>query len=55
MNQIYNQMPAPLSGMRAGVDTAVDEVVMRALAKNRDDRYPSWDAFAQAQIGRAHV
>ena len=51
MNQIYNQMPAPLSGMRAGVDTAVGEVVMRALAKNRDDRYPSWDAFAQALSG----
>lgn len=48
MNQIYNQAPAPLSGMRSGVDSAVDEVVLRALAKNPADRYADWDAFAQA-------
>ena len=51
MNQIYNQAPAPLGGMRAGVNEAVDEVVLKALAKNPDDRYPNWDAFAQALSG----
>ena len=51
MNQIYNVMPAPLSGLRAGVDQAVDAVVLRALAKDPNDRYPNWDAFAQALSG----
>lgn len=51
MNQIYHQMPPSLTGMRAGVNEAVDQVVMKALAKNRDDRYPNWDAFAQALSG----
>ncbi|MEK8087867.1 serine/threonine-protein kinase [Aquabacterium sp. A3] len=51
MNQIYNQPPAPLSGMRAGVNSAVDEVIQKALAKKPDDRYPNWDAFAQALSG----
>ena len=48
MNQIYNQEPAPLSGLRSGVDEAVSQVVLRALAKNPADRYPDWDSFAQA-------
>ena len=51
MNQIYNVMPTPLSGLRAGVDQAVDEVVLKALAKDPKDRYPHWDAFAQALSG----
>lgn len=48
MNQIYNQEPAALTTMRSGVDTAVDEVIRRALAKSPEDRYPNWEAFAQA-------
>ncbi len=48
MNQIYNHTPPLLSGMRSGVSPAVDEVILRALAKKPDDRYPNWDAFAQA-------
>jgi len=48
MNLIYNQQPSLLSGMRAGVNTAVDEVILKALAKDPKDRYPHWDAFAQA-------
>ena len=51
MNQIYNVMPTALSGLRAGVDKAVDDVVLRALAKDPQDRYPNWDAFAQALSG----
>ena len=45
MNQIYNQAPTPLSGLRSGVHPAVDEVVLKALAKEPDDRFPHWDAF----------
>ena len=48
MNQIYNHTPPLLSGMRSGVSTAVDDVILRALAKKADERYPNWDAFAQA-------
>jgi serine/threonine protein kinase len=51
MNQIYNQAPVSLAGMRAGVNGAVDEVIQKALAKRPDDRYPNWDAFAQALSG----
>lgn len=51
MNQIYHQAPAPLSGMRSGVNEAVDRVVLKALAKKPDDRYANWDAFAQALSG----
>ncbi len=51
MNQIYNQMPTALSGQRSGVNSAVDEVVLKALAKDPKDRYPNWDAFAQALSG----
>lgn len=51
MNQIYNHTPQPLAGMRAGVNVAVDEVIQKALAKRPEDRYPNWDAFAQALSG----
>jgi eukaryotic-like serine/threonine-protein kinase len=48
MNQIYNQQPAPLTGLRSGLAEAVDQVIQRALAKNPTMRYASWDEFAQA-------
>jgi serine/threonine protein kinase len=48
MNQIYNQQPAPLTGLRSGLAEAVDVVIQRALAKNPTMRYGSWDEFAQA-------
>jgi len=51
MNQIYNHEPAPLSGQRSGVNAAVDQVVLKALAKDPKERYPNWDAFAQALSG----
>jgi serine/threonine protein kinase len=51
MNLIYNEPVTPLSGMRAGVDEAVDAVILKALAKAPNDRYPNWDAFAQALSG----
>ncbi len=48
MQQIYHQRPQPLAPLRAGVDPALDEVIQRAMAKHPKDRYPDWDAFAQA-------
>ena len=39
--------PAP-SSLRPGVSAALDEVVMRALGKRRDDRFPTWNDFAEA-------
>lgn len=48
MNLICTAPPAPLPGLRAGVEPAVDAVVQRALAKSPADRYPDWQSFAQA-------
>jgi eukaryotic-like serine/threonine-protein kinase len=48
MQQIYHRRPEPLGPLRAGVDTALDAVIQRALAKRPDERYPDWDGFAQA-------
>jgi serine/threonine protein kinase len=51
MNQIYNHDAAPLSGMRSGVHESVSAVILKALSKNPDERYLTWDAFAQALSG----
>jgi len=51
MNLIYNETPTPLVGLRAGVSPAFDRVIQTALAKNPVDRFPNWDAFAQALSG----
>src|SRR5574341_998581 len=48
MNLICNHVPAPLTSLRAGVSEALDAVIQRALAKRPDERYASWDDFAQA-------
>ncbi|MDH3209762.1 MAG: serine/threonine-protein kinase [Burkholderiaceae bacterium] len=48
VNQIFNQQPARPSELRDNVSPMVDEVILRALAKQRTDRYPDWDAFSQA-------
>jgi len=48
MNQIYNQEPARLTGLRSGLGEAVDGVIQRALAKNPAARFETWDDFAQA-------
>ncbi|HJW12451.1 MAG TPA: serine/threonine-protein kinase [Albitalea sp.] len=48
MNQIYNVQPAALTALRSGLAPAVDDVIQRALAKNPNARYETWDEFAQA-------
>lgn len=51
MHQIYHATPASLVGLRDGIGAALDSVIQRALAKHPQDRYPDWDAFAQALSG----
>jgi len=51
MNQVYNAMPVLPSLLRAGVGDGVDAVIVRALAKRPEDRFASWDEFAQALSG----
>lgn len=51
MNQIYSAEPALLSSLRSGVGPGVDSVILSAVAKRPDDRYASWDDFAQALSG----
>ena len=48
IDRIINQPPRPPSQLRPEVPPALDEVVMRALGKTRDERYASWDEFAEA-------
>ena len=48
MNQIYTAEPVLLSQLRSGVGPGVDGVILSAVAKRPEDRYRSWDDFAQA-------
>lgn len=51
MNQIYTAEPTALSMLRSGVGPGVDSVIRGAVAKNPEDRYATWDDFAQALSG----
>ncbi len=51
MNQIYTAEPTLLSALRSGVGAGVDSVILSAVAKRPDDRYTTWDDFAQALSG----
>jgi len=44
--QIVNGIPARPSAQRPGLPPVLDEIVARATARNLDDRYPTWQAFA---------
>ena len=48
MQQIYHQVPAALAPLRTGVSPALEAVIQRALAKDPAQRFPDWEAFAQA-------
>jgi eukaryotic-like serine/threonine-protein kinase len=47
-NQHMYKPPQPLRERLPGISPAVEEVVMRALAKQHDQRFPSVQAFAHA-------
>ncbi len=53
MANIRNADPAPVCELRPEVPAALEPVLMRALAKNPDARYPAWADFALdlAQVG----
>ena len=44
----------PPSGVNSQLDAAFDPIVLGALAKNRDDRYPSAEAFGEALTAVLH-
>lgn len=46
IQKIQSQEPALPSKMRAGLPKSVDAVVLRAMAKRAEHRYPSWAEFA---------
>ena len=46
MYQIINIDPQPPSMHRPGVPPELDRIVLRALAKSREDRYENWHEFA---------
>ncbi|HEY0251919.1 MAG TPA: protein kinase, partial [Kofleriaceae bacterium] len=45
---------APPSTVNVELDPALDAVIMKALAKDRDDRYPTAEAFGDAMLGYLH-
>jgi tRNA A-37 threonylcarbamoyl transferase component Bud32 len=51
MHQVFNEAPAPLGPLRAGVPDSLDALVRRALAKEPGERPPDWDGFAQSLAG----
>jgi len=46
VQKIQNQDPIPPSSVRSGLPKFVDPVVLRAMAKKPERRYPSWAEFA---------
>ena len=48
IDSIVNAAPKLPSSLRSGVPAEFDEVVLRALGKTRDERFASWDEFAEA-------
>jgi serine/threonine protein kinase len=51
MHQVFNEEPAPLGALRAGVPDSLEGLVRRALAKDPSGRPADWDDFAQALAG----
>jgi eukaryotic-like serine/threonine-protein kinase len=48
IDSILNSAPQAPSKVRPGISPVLDAVVMRALGKTRDERYSSWDEFAES-------
>jgi serine/threonine-protein kinase len=50
---VVNEHPVKVTTLVPGLSPAIDEVISRGLAKNRDDRYPSVDDFCRAFVAAA--
>ncbi|MFY7867565.1 protein kinase domain-containing protein [Roseateles sp.] len=48
MHQIYHQAAPTLVGLRGGVTAELDAVILKALSKHPQERYPDWESFARA-------
>ena len=48
MEEILGKQPEAPSGSRPDVPPEFDQVVLRALGKSREDRFHSWEGFADA-------
>ncbi len=57
IRKVLTEAPAPPSDLRASLPGGIDALVLKALAKHPDDRYPSWADFALeiANIGKLSV
>jgi len=57
IRKVLNEAPVPPSQLRAGLPAGIDGLVLKALEKNPDNRYPSWADFAleMANIGRLSI
>lgn len=54
LDAIANKEPVPPSERRAGIPADLDRIVLRMIAKNPEDRYPTWSALETevAKLGR---
>jgi hypothetical protein len=48
MDEILSRNPPPPSAATPGIPAALDDVVLRALGKSRDERFETWNDFATA-------
>jgi hypothetical protein len=46
MDEILSKDPPPPSRAQSGIPPGLDDIVLRALGKSRDERFESWDDFA---------
>lgn len=47
MYQVVNIDPVPPSHLRPGLPEVMDRIVLKAMAKSRDDRYATWKDFSR--------
>lgn len=57
INKVLKEVPVPPSQLRPSLPKDIDALVLKALAKNPDDRYGNWAEFALeiANIGQLSV
>jgi len=51
MYQIANSTPEPPSAYRPGIPAAIDAIVMKAIARDREARYPTWEQMSLELAG----